>query len=133
MNPPRSILTTIGRKSGEPRESPLVFLREGDRVVFVASADVSKAAQAREVIAFCNHWKTASGTDPAMLIMDQKLTTHAVLGELDDRGVTFLTLRMRSGALMKHIDTLTGTDFKTITLDRPGRHNRPKVQARMFG
>ena len=92
-----------------------------------ANADVSKAGQAREVIAFCNHWKAASGNDPAMLIMDQKVTTHAVLGELDDRGVTFLTLRMRSAALMKQIDTLTGTDFKTITLDRPGRHNRPKV------
>ncbi len=31
-----------------------------------------------------------------MLIMDQKVTTHHVLGELDQRGVKFLTLRMRS-------------------------------------
>ena len=30
--PPVGILTTIGRKSGEPRESPLMFLREGNRV-----------------------------------------------------------------------------------------------------
>ncbi|MGE0215178.1 nitroreductase family deazaflavin-dependent oxidoreductase [Mycolicibacterium sp.] len=35
--PPVGILTTIGRKSGEARESPLLFLREGDRVVLVAS------------------------------------------------------------------------------------------------
>lgn len=35
--PPVGILTTIGRKSGQPRESPLLFLREGDRVVLVAS------------------------------------------------------------------------------------------------
>jgi F420H(2)-dependent quinone reductase len=35
--PPVGILTTIGRKSGAARESPLVFLREGDRVVLVAS------------------------------------------------------------------------------------------------
>ncbi|WP_099022404.1 nitroreductase family deazaflavin-dependent oxidoreductase [Mycolicibacterium palauense] len=35
--PPVGILTTIGRKSGEPRDSPLLFLREGDRVVLVAS------------------------------------------------------------------------------------------------
>ena len=110
----RSVLTFFAQDSGTHN---LVY----------ANADVSKAGQAREVIAFCNHWKAASGNDPAMLIMDQKVTTHAVLGELDDRGVTFLTLRMRSTALMKQIDTLTGTDFKTITLDRPGRHNRPKV------
>jgi len=31
------ILTTIGRKSGEPRDSPLLFLPEGDRIVLVAS------------------------------------------------------------------------------------------------
>jgi hypothetical protein len=110
----RSVLTFFAQDSGTHN---LIY----------ANADVSKAGQAREVIAFCNHWRAASGTDPAMLIMDQKVTTHAVLGELDARGIRFLTLRMRSAALMKHIDTLTGTDFTTITLDRPGRHNRPKV------
>ena len=56
-----------------------------------------------------------SGTNPRMLIMDQKVTTHAVLGELDERGVEFLTLRMRSPALMKHIATLTARDFTTVT------------------
>jgi F420H(2)-dependent quinone reductase len=34
---PVGILTTIGRKSGEPRESPLLFLQEGRRIVIVAS------------------------------------------------------------------------------------------------
>lgn len=32
------ILTTIGRKTGEPRDVPLLFLREGQRVVLVASS-----------------------------------------------------------------------------------------------
>jgi F420H(2)-dependent quinone reductase len=31
------ILTTIGRKSGEARDSPLLFLQEGNRIVLVAS------------------------------------------------------------------------------------------------
>jgi len=30
-----------------------------------------------------------------MLVMDQKVTTQLVLGELDERGAKFLTLRMR--------------------------------------
>ena len=34
---PVGILTTTGRKTGEPRESPLLYLREGDRIVVVAS------------------------------------------------------------------------------------------------
>jgi hypothetical protein len=92
-----------------------------------ASADISKATQHREVIAFCDHWKAVSGKDPAMLVMDQKVTTQAVLGELDERGIKFLTLRMRSPALVRHISALKPADFKTITLDRPGPHNRPRV------
>lgn len=34
---PVALLTTTGRKSGQPRVSPLLYLRDGDRVVVVAS------------------------------------------------------------------------------------------------
>jgi transposase len=109
--------------------SVLTFFAQdtGTHNLVYANADISKASQSSEVIAFCDHWKTVSGTDPHMLIMDQKVTTHAVLGELDTRGVKFLTLRMRSPALMKHIGTLTAKDFTTVTLNRSGKLNRPKV------
>jgi len=110
----RSVLTFFAQDSGNCN---LVY----------ASADTSKATQAREVIAFCDHWENVSGTDPKMLVMDQKVTTQPVLGELNQRGVKFLTLRMRSPALIRHISSLQPADFKTITLDRPGPHNRPRV------
>lgn len=32
-----ALLTTTGRKTGEPRVSPLLFMRDGDRVILVAS------------------------------------------------------------------------------------------------
>ncbi|HLQ57218.1 MAG TPA: hypothetical protein VK162_23470 [Streptosporangiaceae bacterium] len=110
----RSVLTFFAQDSGTHN---LVY----------ANADLTKAGQHREVIAFCDHWKQASGSDPRMLIMDQRVTTQPVLGELDDRGVKFATLRMRSPALMRQISALTSKDFKQITLDRPGRHNKPRV------
>ena len=37
QNIPVALLTTTGRKTGEPRVSPLYFLRDGDRVVVAAS------------------------------------------------------------------------------------------------
>jgi transposase-like protein len=110
----RSVLTFFAQDSGTHN---LVY----------ANADISKATQHREVIAFCDHWKAVSGRDPAMLVMDQKVTNQKNLGELDARGVKFLTLRMRSAALIRHISSLTPKDYKTITLDRPGPHNRPRV------
>ncbi|MCA1682107.1 MAG: hypothetical protein LC700_03055 [Actinobacteria bacterium] len=110
----RSVLTFFAQDSGTHN---LVY----------ANADLTKATQAREVITFCDHWKQLSGNDPRMLIMDQKVTTQPVLGELDARGVKFLTLRMRSPALANQIKALTSKDFKTVTLNRPSRLTRPNV------
>src|SRR5205814_2282499 len=110
----RSVLTFFAQDSGTHN---LVY----------ANADLSKATQHREVIAFCDHWKAVSGTDPKMLVMDQKVTNQSVLGELDERGVKFLTLRMRSAALIRHINSLAAKDYTTISLDRPGPHNKPPV------
>jgi F420H(2)-dependent quinone reductase len=36
-NAPVALLTTTGRKTGEPRVSPLLYLREGNRVILGAS------------------------------------------------------------------------------------------------
>jgi transposase len=110
----RSVLTFFAQDSGTHN---LVY----------ANADISKATQSREALAFCDHWKSVAGTNPAMLVMDQKVTTQDILGELDARGIHFLTLRMRSAALLNHINSLRPADYKTITLDRPGPHNKPKV------
>src|SRR5271157_3023202 len=109
--------------------SVLTFFAQdtGTHNLVYANADLSRATQPREVIAFCDHWKAVSGADPKMLIMDQKVTTQDVLGELDERGVKFATLRMRSRSLVKYINSLAPADFTTITLDRPGPHNKPRV------
>ena len=114
-------------KRSQRARSVLTFFAQdsGTHNLIYANADLSKATQAREAIDFCDHWKAASGKDPAMLVMDQKVTTQQVLGELDTRGVKFLTLRMRSPALARHIHGLHPADFKTITLHRPGHFGQP--------
>ena len=109
--------------------SVLTFFAQdtGTHNLVYANAGLTKATQNREVIAFCDHWKAVSGHDPKMLIMDQKVTTQPVLGELDERGVRFATLRMRSPSLMRQIKSLAPGDYKTVTLNRPGPHNKPRV------
>jgi len=116
-------------KRSQRARSVLTFFAQdcGTHNLVYANADLSKATQAREVIAFCDHWKAVSGADPHLLVMDQKVTNQQVLGELDARGVKFLTLRMRSPSLVKYINSLHSKDFQTITLDRPGKHSRPAV------
>ena len=92
-----------------------------------ANADLSKAAQAREVVAFCDHWRDLTGDDPKLLVFDQKVTTQAVLGELDARGVKFMTLRMRSPALILHIEAIDSKSWRTVSLDRDGNYRKPQV------
>jgi hypothetical protein len=92
-----------------------------------ANADVPKATQVREVLAFCDHWRAVTGTDPAMLALDQRVTTQEVLGELDARGIRFITLRMRTAALMRHIEAIDPGAWKTVVLDRDGGYRKPQV------
>ena len=118
----------VPTRSQRARSVLTFFAQDSDTHNLVyANADVAKATQAREAIVFCDHWRAVTGHDPHMLIMDQKVTTHQVLGELDARGVKFITLRMRSPSLMGYIDSLTPGDYKAVHLDRPGPHNRPRV------
>jgi len=108
--------------------STLAFLAEDHHTgnLVYANTDLTKATQAYEPIAFCDHWKQATGHDPNTLVMDQKVTTGHHLGLLNERGIKFITLRARSQPLIRHINTLTPTDYQTTTLNRPGPFNRPK-------
>jgi transposase len=97
-----------------------------DTLVY-ANADLTKATQAGEVLVFAEHWRSLTGAWPALLVMDQKVTTQPVLAELDARGIDFLTLRMRSPGLTRHIDALPPSAWRTVRLDRDGAYRRPKV------
>jgi hypothetical protein len=121
-------LASLGVFRSRCLAGPTFFAQDsGTHNLVYANADLSKATQSREVLAFCDHCKQVTGTDPTMLVLDQKVTTQAVLGEIDSRGVKFLTLRMRSASLVAHINALTPADYKTITLDRSGKHAKSRV------
>jgi len=116
-------------KRSQRTRSVLTFFAQdgGTHNLVYANADVAKAEQAREVIAFCDHWYQVAGADPATLVLDQRVTTHDVLGELDARGVRFITLRMRTVALLRHIEAIEPSAWKTVTLDRDGNYRKPQV------
>jgi len=104
----------------------LTFFAEdaGTRTLLYASADLSKASQNREVIAFADHWHQVTGRDPALLIFDSKLTTQAVLTELDNRGIGFITLRARHPGVTTALATLPASAWTSMTLGRAGNKTR---------
>ncbi|MGH8975224.1 MAG: transposase [Acidimicrobiales bacterium] len=118
----------VPRRSQRTRSVLTFFAQDaGTHNLVYANADISKAAQAREVLAFCDHWRHLSGTDPTTLVLDQRVTTHDVLGELDTRGIRFITLRMRSASLVRHINNLDPGAWRTVNLDRDGNYRKPQV------
>jgi len=118
----------VPSRSQRTRSVLSFFAQNGaSQTLVYANADLTKAIQAHEVLVFAEHWRTLTGAWPARLVMDQKVTTQQVLAELDARGITFLTLRMRSPALRAHIAALPATAWTTVRLDRDGAYRHPKV------
>jgi hypothetical protein len=92
-----------------------------------ANADLTKAEQAREVLAFADYWQQVAGTDPGLLVFDSKLTTYTVLDELTARGIRWLTLRERGPKLMADLSALPDSEWKTVRIERSGRYRAPQI------
>ena len=92
-----------------------------------ANADLTKAEQAREVIAFADYWQTITGTDPGLLVFDSKLTTYKILSELSERGIRWMTLRERGPKLLADLAALPASEWKTVRIDRAGRYRSPQI------
>ncbi|MFN0164227.1 MAG: hypothetical protein ACKVQQ_23570 [Burkholderiales bacterium] len=119
----------VPRRSQSRKAVLAFFAQDAEGQVFCYSnADIRKGEQADEVLRFVDFWKQRTGERPRHLVFDSKLTTHANLAKLDNLGITFLTLRTRSPALMREVVTQPGSAWKVVELDVPQRKFKtPKV------
>src|SRR5215470_8607470 len=110
--------------------SILTFLaQDADSQVFCYSnADIRKGEEPEEIFRFIKFWARQHGKPPKHLVFDSKLTTFEGLDRLDEQGIIFITLRRRSPALLKQIENLAPSAWRTVTLDVPHRKYRtPRV------
>jgi hypothetical protein len=85
-------------KRSRRQKGVLAFLaQDADRRVFCyANAEIRKADQNDEILAFVKFWQARTGKLPEELIFDSKLTTYTNLDQLNRLGIRFITLRRRS-------------------------------------
>jgi transposase len=116
----------VPRRSQRTR-SVLTFFAEDARThtLLYANADLAKASQNNEILAFAEHWHTVTGHDPALLIFDSKVTTQTQLGELTERGIDFITLRARTPKLTAHLSALPTAAWTATSIARAGGRTRP--------
>jgi hypothetical protein len=118
----------VPRRSQRTRAVLTFFAQDHASTEMVyANADLTKAEQAREVIAFADYWQQVSGQDPGLLVFDSKLTTYKVLSELTARGIRWLTLRERGPKLITDLAARPRSDWKTIRIERSGRYRQPEI------
>lgn len=112
------------------QSSILTFLaQDADGQAFCYSnADLRKGEEANEILRFVAFWEKHHGARPRHLVFDSQLTTYANLVRLHEMGITFMTLRRRSPALLKEIALLPRSAWRTVELDVPTRKYRtPRV------
>jgi hypothetical protein len=118
----------VPRRSQRTEAVLSFFVQDSEtRNLLYANATCTKADQAGQVIAFARHWQQATGHPPSLLVFDSKVTTGAGLAELNDAGLTFITLRARNAKLTGQLEALPDSQWTPITLDRRGAHNKPQV------
>jgi hypothetical protein len=107
----------------------LVFLaRDAEqRVLRYANAGVTKAEQADEILQFVRFWKKHTGKVPAELVFDSKLTTYEKLSELNQDGISFITLRRRSEKMLRVIYRQPESAWQRISLPALTRIYRTPV------
>jgi hypothetical protein len=117
-------------KRSRSQKSILVFLAQDaeSQVLCYSRADLLKREQADAVLGFVDFWKSTHRRLPAELVFDSKLTTYGNLSRLNQMGVTFMTLRRRSPALLREVANLPRSAWQTVRLDVPHRiYQTPKV------
>ena len=115
----------VPRRSQRTRSVLTFFAEDADsHTLLYANADLSKATQNTEVLAFADHWQATTGHDPKLLIFDSKVTTQAQLAELTDRGIGFITLRARTPRLTAALHDLPASAWTALTIARAGGKTR---------
>ena len=119
----------VPRRSQRRKAVLAFFAQDADAQVFCYSnADIRKGEESEEVLRFVEFWEKRYGERPKHLVFDSKLTTYAKLSELNKLGITFITLRRRSPALIAETAALPRSAWRTVELNVPHRKFRtPRI------
>lgn len=119
----------VSRRS-RSQKGILTFLARAasQRVLCYAHAGIPKALQAEEILRFVDFWQQQTGTPPAELVFDSRLTTYAHLDQLNQRQIQFITLRRRTRKMLGAIWSRPASAWQRITLPTLTRlYRTPKV------
>lgn len=105
----------------EPSVLSFFALEQDSRVLCYANADLTRAEQPGEVLRFVDFWHELTGSDPAWLYFDSKVTSYPELSRLHQRGIWFVTIRRRGAAVVRRLRALPASVWQKAVIDTPKR------------
>jgi hypothetical protein len=94
------------------------------KALLYANADVLREDGAEEVLHFIEYWQHLQGVVDETLVFDSRLTRYRVLGQLDEAGIKFITLRTRSARLKAQTAALDDDQWQKVKLPIPKRKHQ---------
>jgi hypothetical protein len=111
---------------GKAGPSVLTFFahEQESRVLCYANANLTRADQDGALMQFVDFWHDLTGADPQWLYFDSKLTSYAELSRLNQRHISFVTIRRRGSAVLRRLFQLPATSWKKAVIDIPKRRHK---------
>src|SRR5262249_8524635 len=99
-------------------------LEQESRTLCYSNADLTRAAQPHELPRLVEFWHDLTGTDPQWLYLDARVATYPELSRLDQRRISFVTIRRRGAALLRRLAALPAGVWRGAVIDTPSRRHR---------
>lgn len=93
-----------------------------------SDAEVKHHTKDQEILTFIDFWKQSSSEPLNCLVFDSKFTTYQNLSQINQDGISFITLRRRGSSLIQQVNQIPADQWKAVTIDNPKRkHSSLKV------
>jgi len=111
---------------GKAGTSVLTFFaqEQKSRVFCYANANLTRTDQTGEIIRFVDFWHQLTGRNPQWLYFDSRLTTYPELSRLNERDISFITIRRRGPALTRRLEGLPKNAWHKAHLGLPKRRHQ---------
>jgi hypothetical protein len=108
---------------GKASTSVLTFFahEQKSRVFCYANANLNRQNQTGEPLRFVEFWHALAGRDPQWLYFDSKLVDYPELSKINQRGISFITIRRRGQAILRRLEQLPRSSWRSTHLDIPKR------------
>ena len=95
-----------------------VAQQRGSRVMCYATANVVRDDMDAMAVRFADHWKEQTGSYPAQLLFDSRVTTYERLAELESREVGFITVRRRGQGMLERVKRLAADAWRSARISQ---------------